>query len=629
MVSNSYNEFGDVIAARPAVGPATFFAYNVDGDQIASWTFIDTDGDGPGTDRTQVINYTRLDDADRAVWTGRIELPEGEHLAAGAITETTTFEPAIIATASATTYDLLDQVTETMDELGLLTQYTYDARGQQVETRSQSFTESGEVVWNVSRTAYDSRGNVIASTGSYVEGETGEVRGSQTVYDGDGRAVESISVEDLDIEILYDAASGLAISSVVVNVGDIITATETLHDTAGRVVETVGVDGLRSETTYGPFGDVIRSRSQTPDENGNLVWMVSHTVYDGFGRAVLTTDRTLEGSGDIVYGTVTSYDELGRNNASQRVEGVVVEVVDGDAVVINEGEVLFETSTHYDDRGRTSHTIGADGQRVDYVYDEFGRQVATIGAEVFIGGQIVRHRTEQVYNDLGQVQTERSNITQFAHGSIDDTDVRETSFEYDVRGNVVRTTFADGTFVTATYDDLGRKATETNQLGHTRSFDYDAQGQLVAVTLPSFTDKDGNLVTPRYQYGYDAEGNQTTLTDPLGRETQWEFDEQGRQVSRTMPLGLGSDIPAGTDASSATPVTERFEYDARGRQVLHISFEGVVTTMIYDAYSRMSERQFWADEASYNANPASPRRSLELPPRRLRSRDRSHSKRLP
>ena len=605
LVSNSYNEFGDVTAARPAVGPATFFAYNVDGDQIASWTFIDTDGDGPDTDRTQVINYTRLDDADRAVWTGRIELPEGEHLAAGAITETTTFDPATIITASSTTYDLLGQVTETTDELGLTTQYTYDARGQQVETRSQSFTESGEVVWNVSRTVYDSRGNVIASTRSYVEGETTEdVRGSQTIYDGDSRAVESRSVEDLDIEIVYDAASGLAISSVVTNVGDIITATETLHDSAGRVIETVNVDDLRSETTYGPFGDVIRTRSQTPDENGNLVWMVSHTVYDDFGRAVLTTDRTLEGFGDTVYGTVTSYDELGRSNASQRVEGVVVEVVDGNTVVIDEGEVLYETSTAYDDRGRTSHTIGADGQRVDYVYDQFGRQVATIGAEVFIGGQLVRHRTEQVYNELGQVQTERSNITQFADGTTDQSDVRETAYQYDVRGNAVRTTFADGTFVTATYDDLGRKSTETNQLGHTRSFEYDVRGQLVAVTLPSFTDAGGNLVTPRYQYGYDAEGNQTTLTDPLGRQTQWEFDEQGRQVSRTMPLGVGQ--ASSLSSPTATPVTERFEYDARGRQTLHVSFEGVVTTMVYDDYSRMSERRFWSDQAAYIANPDAP-----------------------
>ena len=142
-------------------------------------------------------------------------------------------------------------------------------------------------------------------------------------------------------------------------------------------------------------------------------------------------------------------------------------------------------------RDGTAYTVGADGQRVDYVYDEFGQQIATIGAEVEIDGQVVRHRIETEYNDLGQVSVEWSGIAQHSDGTIDRSGARSVSYEYNIRGNVIKTTYADGTFITATYDDLGRKATETNQLGHTRSFQYDERGQLIAVTLPSFTDKDG------------------------------------------------------------------------------------------------------------------------------------------
>ena len=73
-----------------------------------------------------------------------------------------------------------------------------------------------------------------------------------------------------------------------------------------------------------------------------------------------------------------------------------------------------------------------------------------------------------------------------------------------------------------------------------------------------------------------------------------------------MPLGLGTDIASGLDTSSATPTTERFEYDARGRQILHVSFEGVVTTMVYDEYSRMSERRFYSSEDAYDNGNGTP-----------------------
>ena len=226
-----------------------------------------------------------------------MELPQGSHLNANQLNESTTFDSQYITTSTTTAYDRIGQVSETINELGLVTQYTYDSRGLQIETRSQSFSDTGDVVWKVTRNAYDSRGNLIASTGSYVDGETRDVRGSQYEYDGDSRTRLVRSVTDLDIDVVYDAASGIAVGTVITNVGDVISETSSLYDSAGRIVETVNVDQLRSETTYDAVGDVIRTRRQVPDESGDLVWMVSHTVYDDFGRAVLNTDWTAESSG--------------------------------------------------------------------------------------------------------------------------------------------------------------------------------------------------------------------------------------------------------------------------------------------------------------------------------------------
>ena len=140
-----------------------------------------------------------------------------------------------------------------------------------------------------------------------------------------------------------------------------------------------------------------------------------------------------------------------------------------------------------------------------------------------------------------------------------------------------------------TYDDRGRKLTETNQMSQTRTFEYDLMGRLKSVTLPQLA---GSTEAAKYLYSYDAEGRQTSLIDPLGRETTWEFDSQGRQVGRTLPLGAGW--------------TERMEYDDLGRQKLAVSFEGVVTEYVYDTYGRMSGQRFFASMAAYNNGAGTP-----------------------
>ncbi|NLF71274.1 MAG: hypothetical protein GX575_19765 [Candidatus Anammoximicrobium sp.] len=76
----------------------------------------------------------------------------------------------------------------------------------------------------------------------------------------------------------------------------------------------------------------------------------------------------------------------------------------------------------------------------------------------------------------------------------------------------------------------------------------------------------GQLVRPRYEYGYDANGNQTLIRDNVAqgtdgtitydhetgvghegadvRETRFTFDAQGRQLTRTLPLGVSSFNPS-------------------------------------------------------------------------------------
>ena len=61
--------------------------------------------------------------------------------------------------------------------------------------------------------------------------------------------------------------------------------------------------------------------------------------------------------------------------------------------------------------------------------------------------------------------------------------------------------------------------------------------------MPEVLDPQNNNqpTNPRYEYGYDEFGNQVSITDPLGRETDFTYNANGSQLTRTLPHRRGDD----------------------------------------------------------------------------------------
>lgn len=614
-VTSTYNKFGEVLTAVSALTPdrTIYTDYDINGNQIAKWHF-----DSNGSNQVQILTLNHFDKNNQFTGEIRAEIPEGSFI-------TSNFDAGNIPTefikwTTSIEYTLTGAISASVDRDGVRTEFLYDDRGQKIETRTRSVDQNGNISELVSRTVYDAAGRAIATTEDYSEGSDELIQGILTSYDSAGQATKTEITNGIDISLLKISNS---FRTVLKSPGSFVASNKMDYDIAGRSISTTDNFGLSSEISYNTTGHVIETRQEKFDESGSKVGLISHSVYDEYGRVSISTDLHLEGSSDPVLGTQNIYDQLGRLVKTIRLEGVQIAVVGNETELIASGTTLWQAESIYNTDGKLSKTISADGTTTETIYDSFGRTVVKLGPSLSLSeANLSNHtlattlnppvsvqlRAEIAYDGEGNITEQQNNILQFtlADGSveIDDSNVNTTIFEYDVRNNLIKTTFNDGSFISTSYDNNDRVISEINQSGLTRTFEYDAQGELIVVELPAvFNPQTGAFESPKYKYVYDAEGHQIALIDPLGHETQFEYDNYGNQTERVLPLGFGPDGAFNTADDSSLPegsFKERYEYDNLGRTKLHISFEGVITQYIYDDLSGMLvEQRFFANETDY------------------------------
>jgi RHS repeat-associated protein len=184
----------------------------------------------------------------------------------------------------------------------------------------------------------------------------------------------------------------------------------------------------------------------------------------------------------------------------------------------------------------------------------------------------------------------------------------DETYTYDAVGNLLTRTDALGHVFTRTWDPATNQVSSiTDPLGHTRSFIYDANGNLLSTTdgnnhttsitydpfgLPlQVTDPAGEL----WQIEYDGYGNPVRITDPLGNATLRRYDAISRLIESQDPLGR-STLYAYDGLDRVTQITDplghvtHFSYDAVGNLLSLADARNHTTSSTYDPMGRLATR---------------------------------------
>lgn len=244
---------------------------------------------------------------------------------------------------------------------------------------------------------------------------------------------------------------------------------------------------------------------------------------------------------------------------AQTAGGAVSNVVDGsvgDVQVYQRALSASEISSLYG-KGRTGGTVGSSSeQTTKYTYDKRGLPTSTTDAE--------QNTTTYAYDEAGNLAVTTAPA---------------------VQAEADGTTAATVHPVTSSgFNTFGEGVEEQDPNGLVTTTAYDADGDKVAETLPSYTPAGASSPNAGTTvWTYDSEGNQTSETSPGGRTTSYLYDQTGDLAQITAPDGTKTHATYDTagdqlSATDATGAQTQATYDFLGRQLTSTTLERYPST---------------------------------------------------
>ena len=335
----------------------------------------------------------------------------------------------------------------------------------------------------------------------------------------------------------------------------------------------------RRNQTVDTFGQVETSTDANGhtttyyhNPSGNLIKVkdavgnYTYSEFDGIGRKTSDTDGR---------GNTTSYalDENGNVTTTTYCDSTTVKQTfdeDNNRIVI-EDQVHRITRFGFDEQDRLTTTTDADLNILTVEYDELGNKTS-----VTEPGQGSGPVTSHFSFDLaGHVV---SQTDQLGHS---------TTFEPDTNGNVVSMTDADGVTVSYEYDPMNRRTRTRSAPGEEITTTYNRFGQITQVE-----DQRHNFTT----FTYNAAGQITTTVDAANSTFTFDYDFEGNRTSVTHDTNKTScttytatnQLESTTDENGYTTHTY---YNATGNIERSIN-GGELIQRTYDNRNRLTEITF-------------------------------------
>lgn len=575
--SESYDAAGNLISSVTANG-ATVTDYTVDAANRNTGQVLDPNG----VDRTTTVSYNPDDLPAVTTQTsppGATEVTSQTYDPMGNVTSRTVYSVTNgHSSPKLTTTWTLDQrglPTSSTDPDGNVTTYVYDAAGKLAQTSQPAVpvqTDGGPTVMthpvsmtgyntfgnqtqtkdpdgNVTTTAFDGNGNVVAQTlPSYTPpGSFAPIRATTTnVYDGDGNLVKQTD------------PLGNVTTNVYGQLGDLTSSTAPdggvnsyTYDNDGNETSVTGPTGSRIQYTYDYLDRMATSTvlERYPSPEAEVTTYSYTASASDPGGAWLSSETSQDG-----VTTSYGYDAVGEETSQTDGAGNT-------------------TSYRYDFLGRQTAVILPDGTSQTTSYDVLGDPVTADSLNA--SGSVLVKRTA-TYNGNGDMLSEtdpRGDTTTFSYDAtgllssevqpVSATSAIATSFGYDAAGNETRFTDGRGNSWIYTYNPWNLQQSEIEP-------STSAYPDATDSTFTTAYDADGRPVTQAQPGGVTITDSYDSVGDLTG-QSGWGADAP--TASRTFGYNLAGDLTSASTSGSegsqdnsggSQGTGEQFTYNDRG-----------------------------------------------------------------
>lgn len=370
-------------------------------------------------------------------------------------------------------------ITERIDQLGIKTQFQYDAKGNLTKKTEAAGTADERVTEYVK--------NTFGKTTEFVRKGRTESNGTVTLdakwqieYDSQGQKTKTTDPEGKVRQYVYDRDANL------------VQFTDPRHNKTRYEVDAKG--NLTKATNALSY-----SRSYVYDKVDNEI-----SYQDARQKTILST-----------------YDGMNRNTVvTNPVNGLYQQQFNGQGLPVSEtDEDGLKLLVEYDNFLELTKKIDGLGNTT-----QFGYQVADGSANGVLGS--LNSATEINYPTFTQKTRfdQRERPTSLTRLNPSDTGVEglTESISYDLRGRIKTTTDANGKTRYLNYDALDHLVKMTDSLGKSMYLTWDARDNLI-----EFKDFNGNV----NKFEHDRNNRLIKETLPLGQLISYEYNENGQLVN--------------------------------------------------------------------------------------------------